>query len=46
MSEAPTKKMTTDEFFAWQERQDRNYELVDGIPVLTVKAMTGCHGPA
>lgn len=41
MSEAATKKMTTDEFFAWQERQDRNYELVDGIPVLTVKAMTG-----
>jgi len=41
MSEAATTKMTTDEFFAWQERQDRNYELVDGVPVLTIKAMTG-----
>lgn len=41
MAEPSQKKMTTDEFFAWQERQDRNYELVDGVPVVTVKAMTG-----
>ena len=34
-------KMTLDEFFEWQDRQDRNYELVDGVPVLTIKAMTG-----
>ena len=33
--------MTQEEFFAWQERQDRNYELVDGIPVLPMKMMTG-----
>lgn len=35
------KKMTVEEFFDWQQRQDRNYELVDGVPVMTVKAMTG-----
>lgn len=35
------QKMTVEEFFEWQQRQDRNYELVDGVPVLTVKAMTG-----
>lgn len=33
--------MTVEEFFEWQQSQDRNYELVDGVPVLTVKAMTG-----
>jgi Uma2 family endonuclease len=42
MSEATTlPRMTADEFFAWQAEQDRNYELVDGVPVLTPKAMTG-----
>jgi Uma2 family endonuclease len=35
------KRMTVEEFFEWQLRQDRNYELVDGVPVMTVKAMTG-----
>jgi Uma2 family endonuclease len=33
--------MTPDEFLEWQKRQDRNYELVDGLPVLPLKAMTG-----
>jgi Uma2 family endonuclease len=33
--------MTVEEFFDWQRVQDKNYELVDGLPVLTVKAMTG-----
>ena len=33
--------MTQDEFLAWQEHQDRFYELVDGIPVLPLKMMTG-----
>ncbi|MBP0616592.1 Uma2 family endonuclease [Jiella sp. KSK16Y-1] len=33
--------MTADEFYAWQLEQDENYELVDGIPVLPAKAMTG-----
>lgn len=42
MSEAtPLPRMTADEFFVWQVEQDRNYELVDGVPVLTPKAMTG-----
>src|SRR3954454_7536341 len=33
--------MTPEEFFAWQAKQDRNYELVEGFPVLPLKAMTG-----
>jgi Uma2 family endonuclease len=33
--------MTVDEFFAWQAKQDKLYELVDGIPVLPLKMMTG-----
>lgn len=41
MAEPVRKKMTVEEFFEWQERQDRNYELVDGAPVLFHKAMTG-----
>lgn len=41
MGEKLRKRMTVEEFFDWQTRQDRNYELVDGRPVLTVKAMTG-----
>ena len=42
MSEAPiAKRMTPDEFFVWQADQDRNYELVGGVPVMTPKAMTG-----
>ena len=41
MAEPARKKMTVEEFFEWQERQDKNYELVDGVPVLFHKAMTG-----
>ncbi|NDW07873.1 Uma2 family endonuclease [Jiella pacifica] len=42
MSDAQTiKRMTPDEFYAWQLDQEQNYELVDGIPVLPAKAMTG-----
>jgi Uma2 family endonuclease len=41
MAETATRKMTVDEFFAWQAEQDHNYELVDGVPVMSVKAMTG-----
>lgn len=41
MGEKLQERMTVEEFFEWQARQDKNYELVDGIPVLTVKAMTG-----
>lgn len=41
MGEQRHKKMTVEEFFEWQQSQDKNYELVDGVPVLAVKAMTG-----
>lgn len=41
MSETIRARMTTEEFFAWQQGQDRNYELVDGIPVMPLKSMTG-----
>ena len=42
MSEATNSpRMSADKFFVWQVEQDRNYELVDGVPVLTPKAMTG-----
>ncbi|CAX26588.1 conserved protein of unknown function [Methylorubrum extorquens DM4] len=33
--------MTPDEFFAWQLHQDERYELVDGIPILRHRMMTG-----
>jgi Uma2 family endonuclease len=35
------RRMTPDEFFAWQLGQDGLYELVDGVPVPHVKMMTG-----
>lgn len=41
MGEPDLKRMTADEFLVWQQSQDRNYELVDGLPVLPLKAMTG-----
>ncbi|MCW4116935.1 Uma2 family endonuclease [Aurantimonas sp. MSK8Z-1] len=41
MSVPSLERMTPDEFFVWQAEQDRNYELVNGLPVLTPKAMTG-----
>ena len=41
MSEARQRRMTPDEFFEWQKSQDKNYELVDGVPVMPLKAMTG-----
>ncbi|HMQ57431.1 MAG TPA: Uma2 family endonuclease [Rhizobiaceae bacterium] len=44
MAERVAKRMSVEEFFDWQERQDKNYELVDGVPVLSVKAMTGASG--
>jgi Uma2 family endonuclease len=41
MGEPQLKRMTPEEFLAWQERQDRLYELVDGVPILPPKMMTG-----
>lgn len=41
MAEPQLRRMTPEEFFAWQERQDKLYELVEGLPVLPLKMMTG-----
>jgi Uma2 family endonuclease len=41
VSEAVVRRMSIEEFLDWQTRQDRNYELVDGVPVLPLKSMTG-----
>jgi len=41
MAELKLTRMTQDEFLEWQQSQDRKYELVDGLPVLPLKAMTG-----
>lgn len=41
MDEPELRRMTAQEFLDWQRSQDRNYELVDGLPVLPLKAMTG-----
>ncbi|HEX8165236.1 MAG TPA: Uma2 family endonuclease [Beijerinckiaceae bacterium] len=40
MAEPRRRLMTPEEFFAWQERQEERYELVDGIPV-PLRGMTG-----
>jgi hypothetical protein len=40
MGEKLQKKMTVEEFFEWQKRQDKNYELVDGVPTLRDDADT------
>lgn len=40
-NERQFRRMTTEEFFAWQAKQDKLYELVDGLPVLPLKMMTG-----
>lgn len=41
MADPVRRRMTPEEFFAWQLRQDGLYELVDGVPVPHVKMMTG-----
>ncbi|ACK85126.1 Uma2 family endonuclease [Methylorubrum extorquens] len=41
MAEPAGRRMTPDEFFAWQLHQDERYELVDGIPILRHRMMTG-----
>ncbi len=40
-AEAANELMSLSDFLFWQERQPINYELLDGIPVPTVKAMAG-----
>ena len=41
MADPALRRMTPDQFFAWQLGQDGLYELVDGVPVPHVKMMTG-----
>ena len=41
MAEPQLQRMTPEDFLAWQEKQDKLYELVDGLPVLPLKMMTG-----
>lgn len=41
MAERALKRMTVEEFFGWQQRQDMKFELVDGAPVLPVKSING-----
>lgn len=42
----PLPQMTLEEFFAWHERQEEKYELIDGYPVLKFKRnpLTGMAG--
>jgi Uma2 family endonuclease len=41
MSEPAISLMSITEFLEWQKLQDVNYELVDGVPVMPLKSMTG-----
>jgi Uma2 family endonuclease len=41
VGEPEIKRMTVEAFLDWQLRQDKLYELVDGVPVLPLKMMTG-----
>jgi Uma2 family endonuclease len=41
MAEPKIHRMTAAAFFAWQKKQERLHELVDGFPVLPLKMMTG-----
>lgn len=36
--EAAHRRLSVKEFLEWQRRQDRKYELVDGVPVVTAKS--------
>ncbi|MET7248345.1 Uma2 family endonuclease [Methylobacterium sp. EM32] len=40
MADAARRRMTPEEFFAWQEHQDEPFELVDGVPVPKHRMMT------
>jgi Uma2 family endonuclease len=41
MPQAEPARMTVEQFLDWQLRQERLHELVDGVPVLPLKMMTG-----
>ena len=41
MAEPVTKRMSIEEFLDWQTGQEMNWELVDGVPVMPQKSVTG-----
>lgn len=41
MAEPKLNRMTVEQYFDWQLKQDKLFELVDGIPVLPMKMMAG-----
>jgi Uma2 family endonuclease len=41
MPQPDPARMTVDQFLDWQLRQERLHELVDGVPVVPLKMMTG-----
>ena len=41
MADPAYRRMTPEEFFAWEQGRDGLYELVDGVPVPHIKMMTG-----
>jgi Uma2 family endonuclease len=41
MPQPKPASMTVEQFFDWQLRQERLHELVDGVPVVPLKMMTG-----
>ncbi len=41
MPQAKPAGMTTEQFLEWQLRQERLHELVDGVPIVPLKMMTG-----
>jgi len=43
MSIAAEKLMEVDEFFTWQQRQEKHYELVDGVPTEMMTGASGLH---
>jgi Uma2 family endonuclease len=43
MTEAASRRWTTEEFFAWQEMQPERYELVDGFPVQMMAGARNVH---
>jgi Uma2 family endonuclease len=43
MSQPVHRRWSLDPFFAWQERQDERYELVDGSPVRMTASASNAH---
>ena len=41
MAELKLDRMSIEEFLDWQIKQDKLYDLVDGLPHLSIKMMTG-----